>query len=558
MDINITWEPPYKVKLKNGTVGWRRQWLIPMNLRGGFFIFWKRNKFDLLSSGYGVYKSDEDWYFTETKVSCSQFEDLGDLEKNKAAKKVDEEEPFVLPYYGVKNTSGLRPWQINSVSRLAASIQHYGAALDGSDLGTGKSYSACAVARELKLKLVVVCPKQVITSWTRVVRDHFKMSDDLIGIVNYEKLRIGSPDSPFASKVWNRKLRRNKFIWKIPKNSLIVWDEAQRLKNWKTKNSKTCLEAKSQGFKQLFCSATMAVNPMDLRTVGTCLKMFKTQKEYYKWLYENGVSKGNFGLKFNNSEEALRKIHKQLSARGSRLIRDEIPGFPESEIIADPYDMEEEDTDKINRILDEMSEEISRLEKREEKLGGDNRMAQETIARQKIEMIKIPLFVELAQEAMESGNSVAIFVNYTATLHTLAEKLGTKCIYNGEEEVNKVLKDTGLSIRDTNVDKFQANKERLIILNLASGGAAIGLHDLQGKHPRVSIISPSYDARHLRQALGRVWRDGSKSKSVQKIVFVAKTIEEKICKNVQQKLKNMDILNDGDLKYISQYELVKN
>jgi hypothetical protein len=32
-------------------------------------------------------------------------------------------------------------------------------------------------------------------------------------------------------------------------------------------------------------------------------------------------------------------------------------------------------------------------------------------------------------------------------------------------------------------------------------------------------------------------------------VFVAGTVEESVCKNVQAKLNNLDLLNDGDLSY---------
>ena len=51
----------------------------------------------------------------------------------------------------------------------------------------------------------------------------------------------------------------------------------------------------------------------------------------------------------------------------------------------------------------------------------------------------------------------------------------------------------------------------------------------------------------MRQATGRVWRDGAKSKSVQKIVFVSNTVEEKVCESVNRKLDNLDHLNDGDM-----------
>jgi len=89
---------------------------------------------------------------------------------------------------------------------------------------THNTYSACGVAREMKRPIFIVCPKQVITSWERVVRNHFKMKKDLVGVINYESLRTGRKDSPYASIIWDKKTRRNNFTWKIPKDSLIVWD----------------------------------------------------------------------------------------------------------------------------------------------------------------------------------------------------------------------------------------------------------------------------------------------------------------------------------------------
>jgi hypothetical protein len=32
-------------------------------------------------------------------------------------------------------------------------------------------------------------------------------------------------------------------------------------------------------------------------------------------------------------------------------------------------------------------------------------------------------------------------------------------------------------------------------------------------------------------------------------VFVANTVEEKVCDSVNQKLANLDLLNDGDMNY---------
>jgi hypothetical protein len=86
-----------------------------------------------------------------------------------------------------------------------------------------------------------------------------------------------------------------------------------------------------------------------------------------------------------------------------------------------------------------------------------------------------------------------------------------------------------------------------MLVNLAAGNAGISLHDLKGGFPRHSIVSPSYSAINLVQALGRIHRAEGKSPCIQKIVFAAGTIEERCCQKVQAKLDNLDMLNDGDL-----------
>lgn len=432
--------------------------------------------------------------------------------------------------------------------------QYFGFTLDGNHRYlledftiTHNTYVACAVARELGYNIAIVCPKAVMESWRRVIKNHFKMEDKLVGIINYELLIRGKKDSNIASFVKNRKTCREEFTWKLPKKTLIVWDESQKLKNWKTKNSKTCMAAFKEGYSMLFCSATMATNPLELRTVGSCLKLFKGAKQYYEWAYAHGVEKGRFGLEFDKDDERNEKFLKKLNKdifgkRGVRLCRDSIPNFPKSEIIAECYNMDEQDIKTINQINEEMSKELKALEKREKK-DGDSELTILLRARQKTELVKVPLFIDMIEEGLEQGMSVVLFVNFTETINAISQRLNTKCIFDGK---------TADKIRQQNVDDFQADKERVILVNIQSGGAGLSLHDINGKYPRLSLISPSYSAVCMRQSTGRVWRENSKSKSIQKIVFVAGTVEEEVCKNVQAKLDNLDILNDGDMSYGTQ------
>ena len=81
---------------------------------------------------------------------------------------------------------------------------------------------------------------------------------------------------------------------------------------------------------------------------------------------------------------------------------------------------------------------------------------------------------------------------------------------------------------------------------MQAGGVGISLHDLYGV-PRMSIISPSWASIDVKQALGRIHRSGALSPSIQRIVYVAKTYEEEICKLIKTKFAVMDAINDGDL-----------
>lgn len=530
VNLDINWSDPVQIE-KDGDIVFQRTWTIPDKYLNQFFSYWKINRILLKSKGFGVTKLENNWILTETKDNPTLFS------QPKQPKINPEDEK--LPLYEVQNKSGLREWQIDAVGKIVSSIKKWGCAVDGSDVGVGKSYMSIAAARELDMDVFIVCPKSVMESWRRVIKNHFKLWGRCIGIINYESLRVGRTDSLYASYVKRRDTRRKEFVWKIPKNTLIIWDEAQKLKNAKTKNSETCLAALKAGYKMLFCSATMATNPLELRTVGQCIKLFKNNKQYYDWVYQHGVVKGRFGLEFTGDRKALTKLNNDIfNNRGVRLKRDTIPNFPESQIIANCYEMEKEDQDKINAAYDEMRLELLKIEKLLKKDKTANELTAILRMRQSIEMIKIPLFIEMIEESLENNMSVAVFLNFTESINALAERLNTKCIVNG------VVKDKE---RQQNIDNFQSDKERVILINIAAGGAGISLHDINGKHPRISLISPSYSAVNMRQSMGRVWRDGAKSKSIQKIVFVANTIEEKVCNIVNQKLTNLDLLNDGDL-----------
>ena len=162
-------------------------------------------------------------------------------------------------------------------------------------------------------------------------------------------------------------------------------------------------------------------------------------------------------------------------------------------------------------------------------------------ARQLSEISKIPSIVEQVEDAVEQGMSVAVFLNFTDSLKAVIEGLSpdiTVVQIHGQQNADE---------RQSAIEQFQADTARVIVAITQAGGVGVSLHDLHGNHPRISIISPTWSAIDMRQVLGRVWRAGGLTKSIQRLVFAAGTIEEKVASTVEEKLENLDLLNDGEL-----------
>ena len=542
LGLSIVWSEPTKVQTKVGSK-WVRWWIIPQDWLEGFFIFWGKSKDKLRPMGYSVSKNKlGKWCLNEWSERKGEFKESFGKENPVAPIKVITES--TLPEYKVKNVEGLREWQIPSVGRLCSSIQTHGAAIDGSDTGTGKTYAAIAVARELGMKIAVVCPKAVIYAWKKVIEKHFKV--DYVFIINYESLKTGKFKDIGTWKPVSKISTKEYFQWNVAKNTLIIFDESHRLKGWNTQNSEMAMEAKRQKYKILCCSATNSITPIDLKTTGFILGLYK--KNFTQFLREHDCEKGRFGWEFGGDANILKKLHGDLFVqRGTRLCKNDIEGFPDCENIAESYNIDETSEKELKEIYEEMDRELTLLniKCKTSKEYQMNAMTIQLRARQKSELLKLPLMIEMVEDSIEEGMSVCVFVNFSETVRALMKRLKTDCVVWGENKGQE---------REQNVEDFQNDKKRVIILNIEAGGVGISLHDLTGKYARIALISPPLSAVSLVQALGRIHRAGAKSKAINKLLFVSGTAEEETCERLKVKLNNLSIINDGDLSNLQEFK----
>jgi len=87
------------------------------------------------------------------------------------------------------NVELLLPPQREHAVNLLNSLYINGVACDQSETGTGKSYVAAWIAKNLNSPVVIVCPKIMIPAWTKVL-SYFGIKAHCL--INYEKLIRGN------------------------------------------------------------------------------------------------------------------------------------------------------------------------------------------------------------------------------------------------------------------------------------------------------------------------------------------------------------------------------
>lgn len=452
----------------------------------------------------------------------------------------------------------LFPWQEPALRALKQSLEVYHAALDASDTGAGKTYIAAALAKELNLIPVVVAPKPALPNWNRVLKG---FGHDRCAGINYEMLVNGKYENHHLGQ-WHPvgAGRPERFAWELPPGCLLIFDEVHRCRalkgpmrkvtGYKTRQEGRCngrlIEAAiNQDIPLLMCSATVAEDPKHLKWVGGGLRLFQCPRGWFPWARMRGLKKNHMGVwEFNGELRHTAKIHEEVfgEGRGVRLRHRDIPDFPDNVLSTELLEYGPK-LHKAGKALQQRLDELA--EEQEDAVTALEHVLRE---RQLFELAKVPALAETAENAVQEGNSVVLFVNYLETLEALHKALSAfepAIIRGGQKD------------REEQRRHFQDNKTRVCLVQIQAGGESIDLHDIHGGFPRVSLISPPVSAVQLRQALGRIHRAGSKSPAVQRILFAADTYEERACELVAAKLEHLDTINDGDLLGVEETPMPK-
>lgn len=522
----------------------------------------------------------------------------------------------------------IKSYQIHHVKILAYALKRRGIAIDLSDTGTGKTFCAIAVCKQLGLRPLIITPKATIPNWYSVA-ETFGVQP--IGIVNYETAKNSKyyaslaefyadtrVECPYIEVI--REVIPNAFTdagspkkriveikWKLDPGTVIIFDEAQRGKNgiaqeapmgaMATGTSKLVVSTKpylnkSNGVFGMFLSASLTDRIECFDVMSYVLGFFRpySKKAYTLWIN-----------RIHHIGPPMQVIHDKIIPKyGSRMSIEQIKEetgdefFKECDVSAKAYPM-------MPKIAAQIEEQHQIIQQAMEDLRNKNTSNHPLVvmlrARQKIEMLKVPLFSELTEKHLRRGKYVVWFLNFKETKKILTEKLLEISHHPDHpdhpddplltiEDIDFIDGTNTAEERESIRKAFQEDKLKVLICQIRAGGVGISLHDIIGDHPRIGLHSPTWSAIDMKQAIGRLYRADAKSHTKQRVVYckpsdpsdpssveaVAEaaeaagvveaeaaevnqkdngtatyTIEEKICKNVNAKLRNISMLNNGDL-----------
>jgi SNF2 family DNA or RNA helicase len=416
-------------------------------------------------------------------------------------------------------------WQEPLATQGLSILQEREVLINALPTGTGKTYITAWELAQMKRPVLIICPKSVIRSWNLVL-ETFGVTP--IAVINWEKLRGKT------TKFWDDEKRQ----WTLPRGTVVVVDEVhQGCSGVDTLSGWMLAVLHQQGHTVLMQSATIADNPLKMRSVGFLCGLHPYRiGAFYNWCLDHGCYRNEY---LNNrimfdygirGQEAMARLHRELAPFMLRKKLEEIEGFPENQVSVELHTLDPKYQQQLIAIYGEIE-------------GNENPLVSLLRDHQRAELCKVPILAELCMEELEEGNSVVVFLNFIKSLEELRSILPVPASVvwgkNKEDE------------RTESIEAFQSNKVHVCLATIQAGGVGISLHDVRKERPRVSLINPSFSAVHVKQAMGRIHRAGG-TKSVQRFILAAGTLEERVYRKVQAKIGNIGLLNDGDLSILEE------
>lgn len=464
------------------------------------------------------------------------YHDVVEFIENHKKKTRDKKKAGQLFPDGLKSTifnnlihANLYDYQKDGVRK----ILEEGRILLADEMGLGKTIQAIAATEIFNKhfnvnKVLIICPTSLKYQWKREIE---KFSGRLSTIVEGQiHKRKDLYRSPSFYKIISYGVCRNDLeLINAFQPDLVIIDEAQRIKNWKTQTAQSVKKIQSEF--AIVLTGTPLENKIDeLHSIVEYIDRYKLGP-LFRFLHHHQIQDENGKLK---GYQNLREINKTLSdillRRTKKEILDQLPGRIDKNFFVELTKEQETDHnsyyDNVCQLVNKWLRQGMLTEKdRENLLLNLNCMRmvcdstyilnQNTNHGNKISELH-ELLSELLQD---KENKIVIFSQWKRMFELVIkelEKLNIQFVYlNG---------DISAEQRKQIIDAFQEKQEIKVFLSTDAGGVGV---NLQKANVLINLDLP-WNPAVLEQRIGRIYRLGQK-KHVSIFNFIAKkSIEHRI------------------------------
>ena len=425
--------------------------------------------------------------------------------------------------------TNLYPYQ----KRGVVGIIKAGQVLLADDMGLGKTIQAIAAveifARYFDVKKVlVICPTSLKYQWKSEIRKFTGRNAGVVeGLVHKRKELYRQDD--FYKIISYGMARNDSNLIHEWETDLVIVDEAQRIKNWKTLTAKSIKKIHSE--YTIVTTGTPLENRIDeLHSIVEYIDRYKLGPLYrflnnHQVLDENGKLTG-----YKNLRSINKTLEDILIRRTKKEILDQLPGRIDKNFFVEMTDEQKTDHEDYYNVVARLANKwiiqgFLNEEDRQRLLICLNCMRMvsdstyildtKTNYGNKIEEIK-SLILDLLED---QGNKIVIFSQWKKMFDLLCselDKVGLSYEYlNGDIPAGE---------RKTMIERFQHDQTLKIFLSTDAGGVGI---NLQRANMLINIDLP-WNPAVLEQRIGRIYRLGQK-KHIQVYNFISEgSIEHRI------------------------------
>lgn len=408
-----------------------------------------------------------------------------------------------------------------------------GRVLLADEMGLGKTIQAIAAvelfASHLNVsRVLVICPTSLKFQWKREINKFTNRQVQIIEGMIHKRKDMYSQTSFY--KIMSYGVCKNDLEYINEWNpDLVIIDEAQRIKNWKTKTAQTVKRIQSE--YAIVLTGTPLENRIDeLHSIIEFVDCYKLGPLYkfldnHQRLDESGKLTG-----YKNLRSINESIAPLLIRRTKKEIADQLPGRIDKNFFVEMTDRQKADHmdyyDVVSRMVNRwVSKGYLTEEEREQLLMALNcmRMVSDStyiLNQETRDGNKVSDIAELVKELTENkDNKIVIFSQWKRMFELIVEELdkqGLTFVYlNG---------DISAQQRNDIIEKFRDDKNVQLFLSTDAGGVGV---NLQSANILINVDLP-WNPAVLEQRIARIYRLGQKKK-IAVFNFIAKySIEHRI------------------------------